>query len=351
MIADKIQIAILGAGRWGTHLVRNFLEHPQAEVVAIVDPNPERLAALQQRHALDPGIFSTDWAAVLERPEVEAVAIATPAVTHYPLIETALKSGCHVLAEKPLTLDPQEARQLCQLAEQQQRHLLVDHTYLFHPAVARGREVVQSGDLGELRYGYAARTHLGPVRQDVDALWDLAIHDIVIFNHWLQAEPIRVEATGQVWLQQHPLPLNPQGLVDLVWVKLTYPSGFQAAIHLCWLNPDKQRRLCVAGSQGTLIFDELRAEAPLSIQYGQFDPQPLAEGQSRFVPMAERREVLTLEAGEPLRRVCDRFLHCITTQTAPSLSSGWVGAKLVNILAALTQSLNQGKPIDIQELT
>lgn len=347
-MTQPTQIAIFGAGRWGTHLVRNFLEHPQAKLMAIVDPNPERLEALQQRYSLDADILlSADSTAVLENPEVEAVAIATPAVTHYSLIEKALKQGCHVLAEKPLTLDPQESLALCRLAEAQQRQLFVDHTYLFHPAVERGQALIHSGCLGALRYGYAARTHLGPVRQDVDALWDLAIHDIVIFNRWLGEEPIKVQATGHIWLQSEVSPLSPVGLSDLVWVKLTYKSGFQASIHLCWLNPDKQRRLCVVGEQGTLIFDELSAQAPLSIQYGQFEQQPIDDRQSRFTPINERREIIPLEAAEPLRQVCDRFLHSVATNTRSPISSGWVGAKLVNILAALTQSLAQGREIEI----
>ena len=275
-----IKIAVIGVGRWGVHLLRNFLAHPQVSVVAVVDPHPERLAAVKQQFNLDENILlTTQWQDLQQVPGLTAVAIATPASTHYALIKDALKQGYHVLAEKPLTLDPVECRELCQLAEQQHLILMVDHTYLFHPAVEQGQAVVQAGKLGDLRYGYATRTHLGPVRQDVDALWDLAIHDIAIFNNWLGQVPVKVQATGTVWLQRRIrqeatcyLPSSPssQGLADLVWVTLTYPDGFQAYIHLCWLNPDKQRRLGVVGSLGSLIFDEMSPSSPLTLLHGEF---------------------------------------------------------------------------------
>ena len=333
-----IKIAVLGAGRWGVHLVRNFWENPQSDLVAVVDPNLEQLETLRSRYQLDNSvILATDWAKVRALPGLEAVVIATPASTHYSLIADALQLGYHVLAEKPLTLQPEECLELCRLAEQQQRQLVIDHTYLFHPAVQRGQAFIQTGKLGDLRYGYAARTHLGPVRQDVDALWDLAIHDIAIFNNWLSEVPTVVQASGTVWLQPELGMGKQAGLADLVWVKLTYPSGFQAFIHLCWLNNDKQRRLAVVGEQGTLIFDELSADSPLSIQYGTFEKIG-----NRFNPINQSREVLNLEAGEPLKRVCQHFLSCVEGNSASTISSGWVGTQLVKILYALTESLQQG---------
>lgn len=337
---EKLGIAVFGAGRWGVHLVRNFLEHPNARLIAVVDTEGNRLNALSERFPLNDVKLSTDWEAVMQLQDVQGVAIATPATTHALLIQAALEQGHHVLSEKPLTLDPAESIKLCQLAEQHQRQLVIDHTYLFHPAVRQGRKTLQTGDLGELRYGYAARTHLGPVRQDVDALWDLAIHDIAIFNHWLGETPTQVQAQGTVWLQsQSPNAQFPQGLSDLVWLKLIYPSGFQAFVHLCWFNPDKQRRLCIAGSQGTLIFDELAA-SPLTLQRGY-----LEQVDQDFIPAGQGHEALELEPAEPLRQVCDHFLTCMAQNRPSEISSGWVGAKLVQILSALTTSLNQGGQI------
>ncbi len=333
-----IKIAVLGAGRWGVHLVRNFLAHPQATLVAVVDSNQERLADLLTRFELnDTVVLTTDWATVRQLPGLDAVAIATPASTHYNLIADALEQGYHVFTEKPLTLDPTECIELCRLAEKQQRQLFVDHTYLFHPAVERGKTVLETGILGDLRYGYATRTNLGPVRYDVDALWDLAIHDLAIFNTWLGEIPIQVQATGRVWLQQNQSHPPSQNLHDLVWVNLTYKSGFQATIHLCWLNPDKQRRLAVVGSNGTLIFDEMSADAPLTIQHGNF-----AVKDELFIPINQRGEVLNIEPTEPLKKVCDRFLSSVLQNKPDSISSGWIGTQLVQILTALTASLNQG---------
>ena len=334
----KIGLIVIGVGRWGTHLVRNFLFHSQANLVAIVDCHRERLVQVQEKFNLDKStVLATNWEAVRNLPGIDGVVVVTPASEHYPLIAEALELGYHVLSEKPLTLEVSEALALTRLAEQKNKQLFIDHTYLFHPAVDAGRKVIQSGKLGKLRYGYATRTHLAPVRQDVDALWDLAIHDICIFNNWLGEFPTQVQATGSAWLQ--PV----AGLSDLVWVTLIYPSGFKAYIHLCWLNPDKQRRLCIVGSQGTLIFDEMCREAPLSIQKGYFE-----QTQGHFLPLGEVREVLEVEEGEPLGKMCDHFLQCVSNNSPSPISSGWVGSQLVATLSALSQSLSErGKIVDV----
>ncbi|MEH2038580.1 Gfo/Idh/MocA family protein [Nostoc sp.] len=357
-MTNQIKIAVIGVGRWGVHLLRNFLAHPQVNVVAVVDPHPERLAAVKQQFNLDKNVLlTTQWENLKRVPGLTGVAIATPATTHYALIKDALQQGYHVLAEKPLTLNPAECQELCQLADEHYLILTVDHTYLFHPAVERGKTVVQAGKLGDLRYGYATRTHLGPVRQDVDALWDLAIHDIAIFNAWLGQIPVQVQATGTVWLQgaggqgsrgAEVSPSDsalPQGLADLVWLTLTYPDGFQAYIHLCWLNPDKQRRLGIVGSLGSLIFDEMSISSPLTLLHGEFEQQG-----NQFIPVNQRQIALELEPGEPLGRVCSSFVASILNNTPSEISSGWVGTELVKILAALTLSLSQGgKPVFLSD--
>ncbi|WP_392532644.1 Gfo/Idh/MocA family protein [Nostoc sp. C117] len=354
-MTNQIKIAVIGVGRWGVHLLRNFLAHPQVSVIAVVDPHSERLAAVKQQFNLDENVvLTTQWDDLKQVPGLKAVAIATPATTHYALIQDALQQGYHVLAEKPLTLDPRECRQLCELAEQHNLILMVDHTYLFHPAVEQGQTVVKAGKLGDLRYGYATRTHLGPVRQDVDALWDLAIHDIAIFNTWLGQLPVKVQATGTVWLQggvgkdagKEDIGTNfsassSQGLADLVWLTLTYPDGFQAYIHLCWLNSDKQRRLGIVGSLGSLIFDEMWRSSPLTLIHGEFEQQG-----NQFIPINQKQEMVELEPGEPLQRVCSSFVVSILNNTPSEISSGWVGTQLVEILAASTLSLSQGgKPV------
>lgn len=404
----KIGIAVLGAGRWGVNLIRNFLQHPNSEVLAIVDQNPDSLAAVKTLFNLNENVtLAGDWTQVQELPGLEAVAIATPASTHYTLTAAALNSGYHVLVEKPLALNSEEALELCQLAEKQQRQLFVDHTYLFHPGVDRGQAIIQQHLLGNLRYGYAQRTHLEPVRHDVDALWDLAVHDIAIFNTWLAQTPIQVRAMGSVFQKATPpsppprgefrrqsfprgefrrqsppsqggkcppdlplggkslpdpplggksLPNLPQnsleGLADLVWVTLTYPDGFQAFIHLCWLNPDKQRRLTVVGSLGTLIFDEMSPETALILHRVNCDAggeeNSLGRVGAAESTILKNREIFSLEPVEPLRQVCDRFLHCVQTNTPCPTSSGSQSVQLIRILSALSQSLElDGQPLTI----
>ena len=327
-------IAVFGTGRWGVHLIRNFQQHPDSRVVAAVDPNSHRLKEIQQQFNLGSEVLVTNnWLEAMEMSGIDAVAIATPASTHYNLIKEALNRGYHVFAEKPLTLDYHESLELCQLAEKQRRQLFVDRTYLFHPAVEGGKNAVAGGKLGELRYGYATRTHLEPVRQDVDALWDLAIHDLCIFNSWLGETPTRVRASGTAWLPNG-------GLSDLVTAKLIYPSGFQAFLHLCWLNPDKQRRLAVVGSEGTLIFDEMSPETPLTLQRGHLEKN----GDRWKAAAGQSLEVVAIEKAEPLAKVCDRFLNLVR-ETSPASYSDEAGVELVKILCGLSESLQQGGEI------
>lgn len=330
----KIGIAILGVGRWGVHLVRNFLHHPQANLVAIADPNPERLSFCRQQFSLDKTEIklTNNWESIKQNSAIDAVVITTPASTHYPLIKDALNLGYHVLSEKPLTLDAVECEELTDLAKSKNLQLFIDHTYLFNPVVTKGQEVVKNGDLGTLKYGYASRTNLGPVRQDVNALWDLAIHDISIFNYFLGQNPLQVQAEAKTWLQDN--------LADLVWLKLIYPDGFIAHIHLCWSNPDKQRKLCVVGDKGTLVFDEMQSQSPLTLQKGYFEQQG-----DYFIPNGVETQVLEVEKAEPLKLVCDRFLDNIYNQKDDPLSSGKLATDLVKILQASNLSLENNSII------
>jgi predicted dehydrogenase len=340
MTRDRLRLAQFGVGRWGNHLLRNFLALESVEVVAVVEPRTDQHAAIRDKFSLPtPFNLATDAETVLADPQVDAVAIATPAATHYSLIKTALKHGKHVLAEKPLTLDVAECEELCQLAADNHVQLVIDHTYLFHPVVRQGAAVLSEQPLGTLRYGYATRTNLGPVRPDVDALWDLSIHDIAIFNHWLGETPIAVTAQGQIWLQgdRPSEPLFPTGLADVAWLRLFYPSGFEATIHVSWANPDKQRRLCLVGDRGTLIFDEMQADAPLVIQRGEFTPDGIY-----FTPTNLAQAAIAIPAGEPLKQVCEHFVDCVVQQQASLISSGQVGTDLVKVLVALSRSLNEG---------
>ncbi len=333
----KVKIIILGVGRWGSHLVRIFSQNSQVDILAIVDSQQEHLTYCQNQ--LLPAnydiILSTDWQSVYDLPDIDAVVVATPASTHYPLIKNALERGFHVLAEKPLTLDTDECIELTQLAQKKGCLLLVDHTYLFNPIVQKAQQIIKTGSLGNLRYGYATRTNLGPVRHDLDALWDLAIHDLAIFNYWLGEIPIQVQAQGKIWLQPN--------LSDLVWINLIYPNGFSAHLHLCWLNPDKQRRMAIVGSQGTLIFDEMRADFPLVIQKGSFETR-----ENGFIPINVNCELVKVEKAEPLKIVCDEFIDNINAHNYLTFSDGNLATQLVHILTCISKSLQEdGKLINV----
>ncbi|NEQ52450.1 MAG: Gfo/Idh/MocA family oxidoreductase [Leptolyngbya sp. SIO3F4] len=329
-IPNQIQLALMGVGRWGTHLLRNFLAHPQVQVRAVVDPFTEQRTATAKKFDLDDSVLLLEnWEDVLQIKGLTAVAIATPATTHEAIVTAALKHQLHVLCEKPLTLTTQTSANLCQLAQQQNRQLFIDHTYLFHPAVTTAKANLDR--LGIPRYGYAARTNLGPVRHDVDALWDLAIHDIAIFNYWLGASPTRVQAQGLNWLKRQG---QAKSLADVVWCRLHYGSGFEAIIHLCWANPHKQRQLSIVCDRGSLVFDEMQPDSPLTLRLGYPDSDT-------FQPQGLDNVNLDVPNQEPLATMCNHFVQSVLTNQPSPISSGTVGTTLVTILEGLSQSLHQ----------
>ncbi|MBD2231623.1 Gfo/Idh/MocA family protein [Phormidium tenue] len=337
-----LNLAIFGLGRWGSHLLRNFLALPAARVVAIVDPDRQRLDELRDRFALgDTVACHDDWPQAMAHPGLEAVVIATPASTHYPMIQAALKAGLHVLSEKPLTLDSDSSAALCQLATTQQRQLIVDHTYLFHPAVQRGHELCRQ--IGPLRYGYAARTNLGPVRSDADVFWDLAIHDVSILNYWLGQGPLAVAAWGSVWLQTEAA----TKLRDTGWLRLIYPNPvgnapLEVMVHVSWANPDRQRRLALVGDRGTLVFDESPQAQPLTLHSGHFQPQ-----ESSFVPSSLAVESVAIAPLEPLQQMCTHFLNCIANDVPSPISAGSMATDLVKVMEAIARAAETGQQVHL----
>ncbi|MBE9158440.1 Gfo/Idh/MocA family oxidoreductase [Nodosilinea sp. LEGE 06152] len=337
-----LKLAIFGLGRWGTHLLRNFLALPEARVVALVDPDRQRLHDLCDRFSLAGSVACYDtWTEAIAHLGLEAAVIATPASTHYPMIKAALEQGLHVLSEKPLTLEHGTSAALSQLAVAQRRQLMVDHTYLFHPAVQRGRDLCP--ELGTLRYGYAARTNLGPVRPDADAFWDLAIHDISILNHWLGAQPTAVAAWGQAWLQPQPQENFTSGLSDAGWLRLIYDRGdrphpLEAMVHVSWANPDKQRRLALVGDRGTLVLDESPQASPLTLHRGQFQTQSFP-----FVPMGSQTEAIAIASVEPLGEMCRHFLQCVAANQPSPISSGQMATDLVKVMVAVAAAAETGE--------
>ena len=345
-LLPPLNLAIAGLGRWGTHLLRNFLALPGARVIALVDPNRQRLYDLCDRFGLTDTVTCYDsWPQALAHPGLAAAVVATPASTHYPMIKAALESGLHVLSEKPLTLESATSAALCQLAAAQQRQLMVDHTYLFHPAVQQGRDLCEQ--LGPLRYGYAARTNLGPVRPDADVFWDLAIHDVAILNHWLGQQPIAVAAWGPVWLQPQAQAGFPSGLRDAGWLRLIYAQGdrphpLEVVVHVSWANPDKQRRLALVGDRGTLVLDESPQAHPLTIYRGQFQTQS-----SLFVPSGPQMEAIAIASTEPLQAMCTHFLDCVAANRPSPIAAGERATELVKTMVAIAAAAETGAAIEI----
>ncbi|MGD1850428.1 MAG: Gfo/Idh/MocA family protein [Cyanophyceae cyanobacterium] len=354
-----VRIAVVGAGRWGTHWTRIGLEHPEFRLGAVVDPIAASLDRMTERYSDRPPwqnvkLVPNLTAAIAAQPEdqpLEAVIVATPAVDHVDTVSLALNQGLHVLVEKPVTMTVDDGEKLAAIAQAQQKILCIDHTYLFNGAVTAGKSFIAQGYLQTLRYGYATRTHFAPVRQDVDVLWDLVIHDICIFNHWLGDFPTAVSARGLTWLQpgesdqsaavsDYPVPAN--GLADQTWLTLRYGSGVEITIHLCWSNPDKQRRLVLVGDRGALVFDDLRPEQPLTFLGSEWKPGDRNQGQPLFLPQVDEPQAVVVEPVEPLKAVADCFVEAIATGKIDPRSSAETGIGLVKVLAAASRSLSQG---------
>lgn len=332
-----IRVAVIGAGHWGPNLIRNFYDHPESEVVRVVDRDEERLAQVRARFA---GVVTgTDARAAFADARVDAVVVATPTSTHFGLVKAALEAGKHVLVEKPIATSRAQAEELCALAEAKWRVLLVSHVFLYNAAIAHIRDYLRQGGLGRVYYVSMVRTNLGPIRMDVNAAWDLAAHDLSIANWWLGAEPIAASAVGGTWI-------NP-GIADAVFATLRYPDGVLVNLHASWLNPRKSRDVTVVGDKKMLTFDDLNLQEPVRI----YDKQVTdARTKPTFVDtFATFRAsirvgdvaVPTIAMGEPLRAECDHFLECIATGREP-LTSGRQGAAVVRALEAIERSARLG---------
>ncbi len=326
---NRIKIGIIGCGYWGPNLIRNFSSCPQTEVVAVCDSNAARLESIGRTHNHLLRLDSLD--ALLELP-LDAVAIATPVSTHFPIASQCLNAGKHVMVEKPLAGSVQEAKALVELAASQGRVLMVDHTYLFSNAVRRIKEFVQSGELGELYYVDSVRINLGLFQRDINVLWDLAPHDLSIVDHVLDRDPRSISA----WGCAHADP----DVEDMAYVNVDYDDRMLANFHVNWLSPVKIRQMIFAGSRKSLIFNELNTTEPIKI----YD-RGIELGES----LDERRKLMInyrsgdvwsphLDPGEPLQAAVSHFADCIREGKAP-LSDGLLGLRVVRLLESATRSL------------
>jgi predicted dehydrogenase len=326
---DRIKVGIVGCGYWGPNLIRNFSNCPQTEVVAVCDANPVRLEAIGRNFSHLTRLGSLDELLALH---LDAVAIATPVSTHYPLAERCLNAGLHVLVEKPLTSSVPEARALIELAARNGRVLMVDHTYLFSNAVRRIKEIVDAGELGELYYVDSVRINLGLFQSDINVVWDLAPHDLSIVDHVLGREPRSISA----WGCAHADP----NMEDMAYVNVDYDDRLLANFHVNWLSPVKIRQMIFAGSRKSLIFNELNATEPIKIYNRGIELGEGPEDRRKIMVSYRSGDVWSpnIEPGEPLQAAVRHFAECIREEKLP-LSDGTLGLRVVRLLEAATRSL------------
>ncbi len=329
-----IRIGIIGYGQWGPNHVRNFSACANAQVTAIADSRPERLRAAQATAAHVPHHFATHHE-LLHSGAVDAVIVATPTATHGAIVRAALEAGLHVLCEKPLCATAAEGEALVALARQRGRILMVGHVFLFNPGILKLREYLQAGTLGDLYYLAARRTNLGPIRADVNAAYDLASHDLAIFQFLLGCRPTELSAVGRSFLQSN--------IQDVAFITLTYPPQTLAHIQVSWLDPKKVREITLVGSRKMAVWNDLASVGPVAL----YDAGVLREqyyddfGHFQLLPREGDITMPRVKMEEPLRAQSRYFLQCIE-RGAIEHSDGASGVEIVRILEAVNQSMAQG---------
>lgn len=331
-----IRVAVVGAGHWGPNLIRYFQSPPTSEVLWVVDRDEARLRQVEQRYA-DVAVTG-DATHAFDDTRVDAVVVATPTSTHYPLVKAALDAGKHVLVEKPITTSIVEGEELCSLAEARGLVLMVGHVFVYNPGVRAVKQHLEEKALGRVFYISMVRTNLGPIRVDVNASWDLASHDISIANYWLEAEPLAASAIGGAWING--------GIEDAVFATLRYPGDVLVNLHASWLNPRKSRDITVVGDRRMLTLDDMNLSEPLRIYDKGVTDETFTPG---FVDTfasfraSIREGAITIpktSLGEPLRAECEHFLECVR-DGKPSLTSGRDGVAVVRALEAIERSVRK----------
>ena len=318
-----VNVAVVGVGYWGKNLVRNF--HQLGALAVLCDA--EASAGERCREEYGQVRFCREFGDVLSDPSVDAVALATPAVTHYEMAKAALESGKDVLVEKPLAIDVAQGGELVKLAAGRGRILMVGHILRYHPAILRLEGLIREGALGQINYLYSNRLNIGKIRTEENILWSFAPHDISVMLSLLNEGPSRVACQGGAYLNRH--------VVDVTLSHFEFPSGVKAHIFVSWLHPVKEQRLVVVGSEKMAVFDDT-AEHKLMLY-----PHKV-EWRNR-IPTAVKAEgeVVALKAREPLKAECQHFLECVTSRNEP-LSDGKEGLRVLRVLDACQRSLLSG---------
>jgi len=335
----KIGIGVIGCGYWGKHYVRIFQELPQTQVVQASDLQDESLRIIHKFH---PTVGLTrDYRELIKDQSIDAVIVCTPATNHYEIAKECMQAGKDVLVEKPLATTVKEAEDLVELSQKHKRTLMVGHTFLYNSGVRKVRECIVSGGTGTIYYLDATRTNLGPIRDDVNALWDLAPHDISIFNYLLGDKPYAASATGACFLDSER--------EDVVFVTLMYPNDIVGHMHVSWLDPNKVRQVTVVGSCQRIVFDDLSTVDRVRIFEKGVRAEPVAEPQEidtygEFRLRVHDGDIISprIETNEPLKEMCAHFIECLQTGATP-ITSGVDGLDVVKVLVTIDEALSSNK--------
>lgn len=336
-----VGIGVVGYGYWGPNLVRNFSNSEVARVISVSDLDSAKLAVSRRFH---PGIVTTsEFRDLLKNSDIDAVAIATPVHTHYELALSALRAGKHVLVEKPLAQTSEQVLHLIEEAERRKLTLMVDHTFLYTPAVQKIRQLIVEEALGEIYYYNSIRASLGLFQSDVNVIWDLAVHDISIIQYLFDEEPVAVSATGTCHVAGTP--------ENMAHIALFFQSSCVAHVSVNWLSPVKVRQTFVGGSRKMIVYDDLEPTEKIKV----YDKGIIVNGsaekahQLRIGYRAGDMWAPHLAAKEALQTEAEHFIDCLRNGKSP-VSSGKTGLRVVEILEAASCSIAaQGKPVRLKQ--
>jgi len=329
---ERIRVGVVGCGYWGPNLIRNFSELPSAELVVVADARQERLQHMQK---LYPQLQVTKNYRDLFTMGLHAVVIATPPATHHAIARECLENGLHVMVEKPLTLKSEDAEDLVALADERGLALMVGNTFEYNAAVRTLKQLVESGELGDIYYIDAVRTNLGLFQPKANAMWDLAPHDISIMLYILGKDPISVSAQGGDSILKN--------VHDVVYMHLKFPDNILAHIHVSWLNPCKVRRITVVGSKKMVVYDDIENLEKIKIYDKGVETPPYTDTYADFQCSYRYGNIVIphIQLVEPLRAECQHFIDSVANGTQPQ-SDGMVGLRIVKVLETAQASLSNG---------
>ncbi len=335
-----INIGIIGCGYWGINYIRVFSEIPDSKVLLVCDLSEDRLQVVRERYPLV--ATTTNWKEALTNKWVDAIVVATNATSHFQIGNECLLNGKHLLVEKPLATNVADVEALIKTAEECSRVLMVGHTFLYNPGIRKLKELMSTENFGKVYYLHATRTNMGPIRDDVNALWDLASHDVAIFNYLLDAQPEMVSAVGSKRLSRERH--------DIGFATLSYSGEIIANIHASWLDPNKVREVVVVGSKRRLVFDDLNnIERVRIFEKGVSHAELEADSFGEFRLLVRDSDIISpwVETTEPLRNQAAHFLDCVSNGQRP-LSDGKNGLEVVRTMSAIDESLRQnGAPVKV----